>query len=231
MRFPSFRRKLPLSSKILFGLAGSLAVFAFLLVQSETRRAERAQAATGPLATVVVAARDLSAGAAIGPDDVRLEQMPEVFLPPAAVPAAEAAVGLITAGPVGAGEVLVSTRLGASAFGLSVDPGHVAVTIGFASVPDGLTVADRVDAFATFGGARPYTSQVGEDLRILSLAPAEESFDGPGATKVTLDVDPETARLLLQAEATGTLGLAARAATPTLSPGPTSTPSPAMMPG
>ena len=162
MRFPSFRRKLPLSSKILFGLAGSLAVFAFLLVQSETRRAERAQAATGPLATVVVAARDLSAGAAIGPDDVRLEQMPEVFLPPAAVPAAEAAVGLITAGPVGAGEVLVSTRLGASAFGLSVDPGHVAVTIGFASVPDGLTVADRVDAFATFGGARPYTSQVGE---------------------------------------------------------------------
>ena len=210
MRWPSFRRKLPIASKVLFGVAGALALLSFLVVRSEVDRAHRAQAATGPGTTVVVAAHDLAAGSRLGPDDVRAVEMPLVYAPPAAVASPEGAIGQVTDGPVASGEVLVTTRLAMSAFGPSVVAGNVVVTVGFASVPEGLSPADRVDAFATYAGARPYTTLVGEDLHILSIAAGEVAFDGPGATSVTLDVDPETARQLLQAAASATLGLAAR---------------------
>ena len=223
MRWPSFRRTLPMSSKVLFGVAGALSLVSFLVVRSEVARADQARRAAGPMAAVVVAAHDLDAGAAITPADLRLAEMPEVYVPPAAVTSIDAAAGLVNAAPVRGGEVLVATRLSASVFGVSVGFGHVAVTVGFASVPDGLSAADRVDAYATFAGARPYTTLVGEDLHILSIGDPETGFEGAAPTPVTMDVDPETARQLLQAAAAGSLALAARAAV-TPSPSPSASP-------
>jgi len=224
MRWPSFRRKLPIASKALLGVAGAFALVSFLVVQSEVARAQRAQEASGPGVTVIAAARDVAAGTRLEAGDLRTVAMPQVYAPPAAITAPEAAIGRVVDGPVAAGEVLVSTRLATSAFAPSVTPGHVVVTVGFASVPDGLSTADRVDAFATYAGARPYTTLVGEDLHILTIAAPETAFDGPDATSVTLDVEPETARLLLQAAASATLGLAARSPaieTPWVSASPT----------
>ena len=232
MRWPSFRRKLPMASKVLFGLAAALALTSFLVVRSEVARAARAQAATGPGVTVVVAARALAAGTMLQAGDVRTVAMPVVYAPPAAVTSPDAAVGQVVDGPVAAGEVLVGTRLAASAFAPSVTPGYVVVTVGFASVPEGLSTADRVDAFATYAGARPYTTLVGEDLHILSITAGEAAFDEARATSVTLDVDPETARQLLQAAASATLGLAARApATETPSISASATPEVTQAPG
>ena len=224
MHWPSFRRKLPMASKVLFGLAGVLALSSFLVVRSEVERAADAQAATGPRVGVVAAARDLVAGSTLAAADLRSIDLPLVYAPPEAVTSRDDAIGLVLDGPVSAGEVLVRTRLAASAFGPSVSPGNVVVTVTFASVPVGLSTADRVDAFATYAGARPYTTVVGEGLHVLSIAPTDAAFDGPDATPVTLDVDPETARQLLQAAATATLGLAARApvtGTPSVSASPT----------
>jgi pilus assembly protein CpaB len=214
---------LPMSSKVLFGLAGVLAVVSFLGVRSEVARAAQAQLAAGPGVEVVVAARDLAAGAVIEPDDVRVTQMPVVYLPPHTVTSAAEAIGKVSGGVVLAGEVLVDERLGASRFAITVEPGTVAVTVGFASVPEGVTPVDRVDAYATFAGARPYTTLVGEDLRILAIGEPDVSAGETGAVPVTLDVDAETARQLLQAAAAGTLGLAARAPAP---PSPTPSGSP-----
>jgi Flp pilus assembly protein CpaB len=208
-----------MSSKVLFGVAGALSLVSFLVVRGEVERADRARRAAGPMAAVVVAAHDLDAGAAIGPTDIRLAEIPGVYLPPAAVTSANDAVGLVSSGPVRAGEVLVTTRLAASTFGANLGLGDVAVTVGVSSVPDGLSPADRVDVYATYAGERPYTTLVGEDLHVLSIAEPERGFEGSGPTPVTLDVDPETARQLLQAAAAGSLGLAARAtSTPTASP-------------
>jgi Flp pilus assembly protein CpaB len=108
--------------------------------------------------------------------------------------------------------------------------------VGFASVPDGVSTVDRIDAYATFAGARPYTTLVGEDLRIISIGTADRSAGESATVPVTLEVDPETARQLLQAAAAGTLGLAVRAVA-TTSPSPSATPvpgttaSPAASPG
>jgi Flp pilus assembly protein CpaB len=222
MRLPGFGRTLPMSSKVLFGLAGMLALVSFLAVRGEVTRAEQAQGAAGPAVDAVVAAHDLAAGAVIGPADVRIAQLPAVYLPPDAVTTTAAAVGKVSGGPVLAGEVLVDARLGTSHFAVAVEPGNVAVTVGFASVPDGVTPADRVDAYATFTGARPYTTLVGEDLRIIAIGDADVSAGETGDVPVTLDIDPETARQLLQAAAAGTLGLAARAPD---APSPTPSPS------
>jgi Flp pilus assembly protein CpaB len=208
-----------MSSKLLFGLAGVLAFVSFVAVRGEVTRAEQAQRAAGPGADVVVAAHDIAAGSQIVPGDVRLSQMPSVYLPPQAVTSTQAAIGKVTASVVLAGEVVVDARLGSSRYALAVEPGNVAVTVGFASVPDGVTPADRVDAYATFAGARPYTTLVGEDLRILAVAEPDPAAGETAAVPVTLDVDAETARQLLQAAAAGTLGLAARAPD-TASPSP-----------
>ena len=219
MHLPGSGRTLPLSSKLLFALAGLLALVSFLAVRGEVARAEQAQLAAGPGVDVVVASRDIAAGTLLGPDDLHLEQMPSVYVPPHAVTSTQAAVGTVTAGVMLAGEVLVDARLGVSRFAVAVEPGNVAVTVGFASVPDGVTSADRVDAYATFAGARPYTTLVGEDLRILAIGEPDASAGETGPVPVTLDVDAETARQLLQAAAAGTLGLAARAPE-TASPSP-----------
>jgi Flp pilus assembly protein CpaB len=225
-----------MSSKVLFGVAAALALTSFLGVRAEVARADRAQRVAGPAATVVVAAHDLLAGTVIGPDDVRLTQIPLVYLPPRAVTSTVAAIGKVSASAVLGGEVLVDARLGTSAFAVSVAPGDVAVTVGFASVPDGVSTVDRIDAYATLAGARPYTTVVGEDLRIISIGTADRSAGESATVPVTLEVDPETARQLLQAAAAGTLGLAVRA-TATTSPSSSATPvpgttaSPAASPG
>jgi len=212
-----------MSSKVLFGLAGVLALVSFMAVRGEVARAEQAQGAVGPGGDVVVATHDLEQGAVIATADVRIEQRPAAYLPPGAVTSVEGVVGKVVGAPVLSGEVLVDVRLGTSRFAVSVTPGDVAVTVGFGSVPEGVTPADRVDAYATFAGARPYTTLVGEDLRIIAIGEADTSAGETATVPVTLDVAAETARQLLQAAAAGTLGLAARsAATP--SPSPSATP-------
>ena len=212
-----------MSSKVLFAGAALLALASFLAVRGEVARAQQAQGAVGPAVDAVVAAHDLAAGTVIGPVDVRIVQLPAVYLPPQAITSTVAVVGKVTADIVLAGEVLVDARLGASHFAVAVEPGNVAVTVGFASVPEGVTPADRVDAYVTFAGARPYTTLVGEDLRILTIGEVDASAGETAVVPVTLDVDPETARQLLQAAAAGTLGLAARAPD-TASPSPSASP-------
>jgi pilus assembly protein CpaB len=172
---------------------------------------------------VTVAAHDIEAGATLTAADLSLIQMPAAFAPPGSVLSPDAAVGLVAQNSIAEGEALSVSRLGRSVLAGSVGPGRLVVTAGFASVPQGLTTADRVDVFATFGGARPFTELVGEDLRVLRIDPTRDAL-GDAGTMVTLDVDGATARQLLQADATGTLALVARGldagATPSPSPSP-----------
>jgi len=213
----SLRRKLPLSSKIFLTVAAACGLASFLLVRAEASRVSDQRALAGPGVGVTVANHDIEAGATVTAADLRLIQMPAAFAPPGSLVSPDAAVGLVAQTFIAEGEALSLARLGRSVLAGSVGPGRLVVTAGFASVPQGLTTADRVDVFATFGGARPFTELVGEDLRVLRID-ATTSVLGDAATMVTLDVDPATARQLLQADATGTLALVARgldiAATP-----------------
>jgi Flp pilus assembly protein CpaB len=220
----SFRRKLPRSSKVFLSIAAACAVSSFLLVRGDAARAGGG-ADPGPSVDVVVASHDLDAGATLSSDDLRVVAMPATYAPPMAIPSLDQAVGLVVASAVPEGEPLSSARTGRSVLTGAVGPGRLVVSVTFASIPDGLTTADRVDAFATFGGSRPYTELVGEDLRVLRIEPVASGFGGDTGTVVTLDVDATAARQLLQADATGTLALVA------LGAGGSPTPSPSLSPG
>jgi len=200
----SLRRKLPLSSKIFLSVAAACGLASFLLVRADASGASGQRAVAGPGVGVTVATHDIEAGATLTAADLIISP--------------GAAVGLVAQNSIAEGEALSLSRLGRSVLAGSVGPGRLVVTAGFASVPQGLTTADRVDVFATFGGARPFTELVGEDLRVLRIDATSDALSDTG-TAVTLDVDAGTARQLLQADATGTLALVARGmATATSSP-------------
>jgi pilus assembly protein CpaB len=227
----SFRRKLPTSSKVFLSVAAACALASFLMVRGEAARAGDMQMDSGPSVDVVVASHDIVAGTMLSADDLRVVRMPVAFAPPGIVRSIDAAIGSVTGSAVIEREPLSSARLGRSELAAAVGPGRLVVSARFGSIPDGLTTADRVDAFATFGGARPYTELVGEDLRVLRIEPVAGSFGGDAGTLVTLDVDAVAARQLLQADATGTLALVARGAEATATPSPSAFPGAAPTPG
>ena len=229
MRTFSLRRRLPPSSKVFLGLAAGCALAAFALVHAQGARAA-GQGRGDVTVQVVVAAHDLAAGIALVEDDVQMQAVPEAGEPPGALTSVDAATGRVPTGRIAAGEVLTITRVATSLLSGSVPFGDVAVTVTFASVPDGLTVADRVDAYATFGGARPFTTLAGEDLRVLRIGASDGAGLGQDrGTRITLDVDAATARQLVEADATGSLALVVRGAgVVTASPSPS--PSPEVQP-
>jgi Flp pilus assembly protein CpaB len=214
---------------VFLSIAAACAVSSFMLVRGDAARAGGG-VDPGPSVDVVVASHDIDAGATLSFDDLRVVAMPATYAPPMAISSMDQTAGLVAAVAVPEGEPLSSARTGRSLLAGAVGPGRLVVSATFASIPDGLTTADRVDAFATFGGARPYTELVGEDLRVLRIEPVASGFGGDTGTVVTLDVDATAARQLLQADATGTLALvalgAAAGATPSPSPSPGAFPTP-----
>jgi pilus assembly protein CpaB len=211
MRRFSLRRRLPLSSKVYLGLATACAVAAFAVARGEAARAS-SHVSDGPMVPVVVAARDLPAGLTLGAGDLRVRPMPARWAPAGALASPDLATGSVLTAGITAGETVTASRLARSFLAGSVAEGRVAVTAVFAAVPEGLTLADRVDAYATFGGARPFTTLAGEALRVLRIDRVVASMGGRDGIRVTLDVDPATARQLMEAAATGTLALAVRGA-------------------
>jgi Flp pilus assembly protein CpaB len=108
----------------------------------------------------------------------------------------------------------------------------VVVSAPFDAVPAGLGPADRVDVYATFPGARPYTTQVGVALRVIAVTTSAGDVTGGGGgggTSVLLDVTPDEARSLAQAMASAVLTLAVRGSAPP--PSASAAPSAAPTPG
>jgi Flp pilus assembly protein CpaB len=210
---------------VAFTLAGVCALGAFVVVRGLAERAAMAGPSQERNVTVVVAARDVDAGATLTADDVATGSVPGPPPPGALTDAAEA-VGHVAVTPFLAGETVVTTRLAedGGTLTVSVPDGEVAVTLAIESAPDGLSAGDRVDVLATYTAARPYTSTVAEDLRVLRVQRAESgSFGAAGggaATRVTFVTAPEVARALVGADATATLALAVRGYVSLATPSP-----------
>jgi Flp pilus assembly protein CpaB len=205
----AWRRKLPASSVVAFLLAGACAVGAFVLVAGSARGAD----AGGTTVTVVAAARDLAPGVTLVEDDLTLLALPAATVPGSALRDPAEAVGRLAVTPFGAGEPVTTTRLALPGGPLTatVPPGQVAVPLQPDQAPTGVGGGDRVDVYATFLTARPYTATVGEDLAVLSArAPAT----GGAAPSLVLLTDPVTASSLAEADAVATVTVAVRGFVP-----------------
>jgi pilus assembly protein CpaB len=173
-----------------------------------------APVAVGP---VVVAAHDLSPGAALTASDLRLEQWPSAIRPSGAPAQLAAVVGRQVAGAVRSGEAMTSTRLVDGAITAGLPAGMVAapVQLADAAAAGFVQPGQRVDLLAGAPSANSATAvendsssraparTVAEGVRVLAVTPSG-STAGTDNTRLVVAVDRATA-LRLAAVAEGTL--------------------------
>ena len=81
--------------------------------------------------------------------------------------------------------------------------------------PPGITAGDRVDVYATYATARPYTAVVADDVAVLGVdRSASDLGGGGGVGALTVAVDAFTAQELARADATAVLAVAVRGYVP-----------------
>lgn len=202
-----FIRRWSLRSKAFALLAVAAGAGSFTLVRGYAAELEALRPASGQVASVVVASRDLERGSVLGEDAMRLERIPAAYAPPGAFGAVGDAVGLTLATDLAEGEAVTRTRVGGRGGPVAslVAGGLRAFVVG-SGLPSGvLQPGDRVDVIATFGGPRPYTDTVGSGLEIVSIVEDDAAFEAGGSSgpSLVLLVGPETAEQLAHATAFG----------------------------
>ncbi|WP_337059233.1 RcpC/CpaB family pilus assembly protein [Kineococcus sp. G2] len=174
------------------------------------------QPATRP---VLVAARDLPAGATLAAGDVRRDERPAGTVPDGALDGTTAR-GAVLSGAVRRGEVLTDARTTGAGLLAGQPPGTLATTVAVdeRAVLDGLRPGARVDVLARTDdpvtGLPTGAERVAADVVVLAVPTGASGAgllgaapDGPGSVLVA--VDPPTAARL--AAAAGRTVLALRA--------------------
>ncbi len=153
------------------GVLLALALACGALAASEVGdRIGAVESRVGAPVPVVVAARDLEAGAELGRGDLRVSQVPQSFAPPDAPTTPEQAVGLRTAGPVAAGSPITAGVVG---------------TTSEAGEPGALRTGERaVEVTVAGGAALVETAAPGTRVDVLV---ATDPGDGPGSAFVALE--------------------------------------------
>lgn len=147
-----------------------------------------------PTTTVLTAARDVRAGAVLGPADVRAVDLPRGVAPTGALTEAGSAVGRSVAGPVRAGEALTDVRLlGAP---LLPEGPEVAAPVRVAEPGTAALVfaGDVVDVLAASPDGGAAATTVVSAVRVLSV-PLGGDDPGEGALLVVAATRPAAARL------------------------------------
>jgi pilus assembly protein CpaB len=179
------------------------------LAASQVRERERSMAAqVGPAVPVLVAVRDLGAGARVSPGVLAVRRVPARFVPPDALASSAGVVGLRPAARVAAGGYLTAGLFERSNDGHrgggDVGRGERAVTVSVSGAA-GLVVGARVDVLVSTesgaGGGRTLMALAGVELLRLEAgsagaAPAEA---GPPAL-ATLRVSVRQAVYLTAAD-------------------------------
>jgi len=169
-----------------------------LAASEVSSRVREVEARVGAPVPVLVAARELEAGTALKPGDVRLREVPEGFAPPDALSEAGEVVGAVASARLARGGYLTAAALGGGG-GARGGPAalrkgeravEVAVT-GAAGLADGAGPGARVDVLvSTEPRAGPGRSFLAlEDVEVLDLAagaqdapPAEAGEDDVAAS-------------------------------------------------
>lgn len=214
------RRRWPVASKILIGIAVLLGALAFVVVRGYQDRVEAAHPAVGPQVAVVIAANDLARGTVLSEGMLQPSSLPQAFVPPGAIRDVAPLSGRVLTADIEAGEVITRSRLSEPQVGpvaALVPDGLRAVTIP-GDVPDGaIKAGDRVEIYATYGGGRPHTELVASGIEVLrALTGSTDNGGGIGGSSTSGDagvtlvllVDSDAASRLAYARAFGQLQIA-----------------------
>jgi Flp pilus assembly protein CpaB len=157
------------------------------LAASQVRERERrAEAAVGPLVSVVVAGRDLPAGRRLDSRDLSVRRAPARFLPPDALRGVPGLAGARTAVTVPAGGYLTAGALGGGAAARGPRPlraGERALGLAVAGAGlEGANAGTRVDVVVTAEGGQgeERTFVALQDAELLALRPASATDTAGG---------------------------------------------------
>jgi pilus assembly protein CpaB len=206
-------------------LAGGSVLVAHSYLQKMTAQPGQAQAKE--VAAIVVARGEISYGAPISFEMLRLQEWPAEAVPPEAFTSLEEVLGTSTQQPrrarrsMVAGEPVLRSKV--SEFGEKVtiadiiDPNKRAMAIrvnDVSGVGGFVTPGDRVDVLLTrrLNGDNMITTTVLQDIVVRGIDQlADEDLDKPNVVRtVTVEVSPEEAQRLALAQEAGTLGLTLR---------------------
>ena len=145
------------------------------LAAAQVAERERSvEARVGPLVPVLVAKRDLGAGARLRPDALTLKRVPARFVPPDALGSATQLAGARTAVPVGAGGYVTAALLDAGtdpAAGDGLARGERTVEVGVSGSLSPPVPGARVDVVvsteAGAGGGRTFVALA--DVELMAL--------------------------------------------------------------
>ncbi len=214
------RRRWPVASKVLIGIAILLGALAFVVVRGYQDRVEAAHPAVGPEVPVVIATSDLVRGTVLSEAMLQSSSLPQTFVPPGAIRDVASLGGRVLTADIEAGEVITRSRLSKPQVGpiaALVPDGLRAVTIP-GDVPQGtIETGDRVEIYATYGGGRPHTELVTSGIEVLRVLTGSTdqgggiggtTASGPAGVTLVLLVDADAASRLAYARAFGQLQVA-----------------------
>lgn len=184
-----FRRAVLARRRLLAALFAALAVATALRAHAEP---------PPPRIPVVVAARDIPAGATVSADDLGRAGFAPGSVPDGVVASAQDAVGRTTVGPVRAGEPLTDVRLLGAGL-LARYPGAVAapVRLGDGATVELLRVGDRVDILAADPRGSGPAEVAARDAPVIAIPPPGDAGPGPtGGGLILVAVPDDTARVL-----------------------------------
>jgi pilus assembly protein CpaB len=175
-------------------------------------------------ASVVVAAKDVPAGAVLDQQSLEVKQWPAVAVPEEAIANLDAAVGRVARVPIFTGEAIVPGRLAraGTAPGLEarITPGMRAMSVRINDVAgmSGLVQPNsRVDVLVSLREGSSNSEEVSklflENMRVLSMGSRttrDDSGDPTPATTATLEVTPAQAEKLAVAMRQGMIQLVLR---------------------
>ncbi|HEY2982604.1 MAG TPA: Flp pilus assembly protein CpaB [Jatrophihabitantaceae bacterium] len=172
-----------------------------VLLAAVTAMGTRHEPPPAAAGSVVVAARDLPAGAQLTGSDVRVLAWPVNLRPPGAISRPAQVIGRRLAGPIRADEALTGTRLAGADLTAGLPPELRAVPVELAgsAMPDLVRVGDRIDLLVNDqqdGDATPSPSAhvLAEGVRVLAVAgrPPDPGADGE-STGLIVAADQQTA--------------------------------------
>jgi len=213
------RLRLALVLAISFGLIAAYGIANYLRQQRESAESFRKS-----IQDVVVAAKEISPGAVITPEMLKVSPYLKVSAPPGAFSSPQQVQGKIVTTTISAGEPIIASRLGEKA-GLPVmlSPGHRAIAVRvneFIGVSGFIAPNDRVDVIVHITPpatgnteAVQLTKTVLQNKRVLSVAQTlEERKDGKPepASSITLELTPNEAEKLSVASLQGQIVLSLR---------------------
>jgi Flp pilus assembly protein CpaB len=182
-------------------LALTLVLLAALSAVHASASGRTSATSVDPGVEVVVAAHDLAAGAVLDSGSVKLVAVPRPVRPATAVPTLAAAVGRRVAGPVGAGELITTSRLVGGNLTTGLPAGLIAVPVplvdpGAAGL---IQPGDHVDLLRvpTDSTDAPATT-VAADVLVLAVIPSDPAASRSSA-QLVVAVDRATELQIAQA--------------------------------